>query len=304
LFVVSFAADGTQRFSRWVAAPEGSRITAAVLGPHAEVTIVGTARAALDLGAAGRIEPEPGAYDDTIAFVLQYATDGSLARHAMRAAKLGTTPRLAAWSDGRLALAFDAQDRGPTLEMIDPAALGSKTGHRPAVDFAGPIRAVAAAFDGDVMVATQAAGQDSVLTSTILRLSRTGELQWTRAMRGELQDGAFGVRANGDTWFGGWFDALPPGCTGPARTQDGGALPRLQIIGADGKRCRSVPVATRDARWNTPASLVDVSEGHIVYATPWLGSLALPGLAPRSAGSVGSRCIVLDLPADAPAYRP
>jgi hypothetical protein len=81
-------------------------------------------------------------------------------------------------------------------------------------------------------------------------------------------------------------------------------LPRLQIVSADGTRCRSVPVATRSAIWKPPASFVELPADHMLYATPCLGDLALPGLAPRSLGAFLTRCFVFDLPADSKEYTP
>ena len=56
---------------------------------------------------------------------------------------------------------------------------------------------------------------------------------------------------------------------------------------------------TRDA---APASLLEGSSGAGLYATPYFGDVDVPGVAARSAGTVGSRCALFDVPADAPAY--
>ena len=306
MFVVSLAANGSTRFTRRIKALGGGgsevpRVTAIVLGPHSDVTIAGTTSEALDFGTAS-IARDEGAYDDTILFVAHYSPDGLLAFSTARKAKLGTKPRLAAWPDGTIAVAFDARDGKAALEWLDPHGRGAPV----FLTLAGTLRAMAAAGGDDAVVATQRADDEThAPVIELARLTRRGETIWSRTMQGELQDGALAVRANGDTWFGGWFDGAPAACAAPASTSDAsGPLPRLQIVNADGRRCRSLPVATREARWTTPASLIESVTGRVYYATPYLGNVELPGVASRSSGMTTSRCALFDLPADGPGYAP
>jgi hypothetical protein len=304
MFVVSLAANGSTRFTRRIDALGGGdvpRVTAIVLGPRSEVTIAGTTSEPLDFGTASLARDE-GAYDDTMMFVARYSPNGALIFSTARKARLGTTPRLVAWSDGTVAVAFDARDGKAALEWLDPLGHGASV----SLALAGSIRAMAAAWRDDVVVATQRADETThAPVIELARLTRRGETIWSRTMQGELQDGALAVRANGDTWFGGWLDGAPTACASSASTSDAsGPLPRLQIVSADGRRCRSLPVATRDARWTTPASLVEGAKGRVFYATPYLGNVELPGVGSRSSGMTGSRCALFDLPADAPEYAP
>ena len=272
-----------------------------MLGSRSEVILAGTTGEALDFGTASLARDE-GAYDDTMMFVAHYSPDGVLVFRTARKAKLGTTPRLVAWSDGTVAVAFDARDGKPALEWLDPVGHGAPV----SLALGGSMRAMAAAGQDDVVVATQRADETShEPVIELARLTRRGETIWSRTMQGELQDGALAVRANGDTWFGGWFDGAPTACASPASTSDAsGPLPRLEIVSADGRRCRSLPVATRDARWTTPASLVEGVTGRVFYATPYLGNVELPGVASLSSGITGSRCALFDLPTYAPEYTP
>jgi len=139
----------------------------------------------------------------------------------------------------------------------------------------------------------------------LARLARRGETIRRTTIPGELQDGALAVRANGDLWFGGWFDGAPTGCASVLSSSDvDGRLPRLQIVSADGSRCRSLPVATRQAGWTTPASLAEARPGRMLYVTPYLGELELPGVPTLSSGTAASRCALLALPANAVEYTP
>jgi len=83
LFVLSFAPEGSLRFGRWVAAGpaltplEEARVSAAVLGPRSEVTLAGTTHQPLDFDGV-TLRPEENAYDRTVAFIVQYTSNGTL----------------------------------------------------------------------------------------------------------------------------------------------------------------------------------------------------------------------------------
>jgi hypothetical protein len=308
LFVVSLSATGATRFTRRIAALGGAgagdepHVTAVVLGPHSEITVAGTTRERLDFGVSSVAPGASGYDDDRMLFVARYAPDGALVFSAARKAKLGTLPRLVAMADGAVAVAFDARGGKPSLEWLDGQGHGSAA----SLALSGTIRAMTSSGRDEVVLATQRAeDRTGAPVIELARLTRRGGTIRATTIPGELQDGALAVRANGDLWFGGWFDGAPAGCASPPSSSDGaGRLPRLQIVSADGRRCRSLPVATRDARWTTPASLVETPRGRMLYATPYLGVLELPGVPPRSSGTGASRCALVALPADAVEYTP
>jgi hypothetical protein len=312
LFVLSFAADGTRRFGRWFTTPHRPRyreqphITAVTLGPRSEVTIAGVTAEAVDLG-TGTIAPEEAAYDHTLAFVARYAPDGTPVRVTARKARSGTLPRLAAWADGGVVVAFDGQDGAPVLEAFDGDAFGMSEGRRIPAAISGRVDALAAAGPGEMVVATESRTEAEPHLAHLARVTRQGELTWSRTMRGWISLGALTVRANGEAWFAGGFEGPSGGCVPPspmAEPEHADNLPRLQIVSADGTRCRSVPVTTRLANWEPPVSFVELPADHMLYATPCLGDLALPGLAPRSLGTFVTHCFIFDLPADSKEYTP
>jgi hypothetical protein len=309
LFVLSFAPDGTLRFGRWIEAgsaltsSEEPRVTAAVSGPRSEVTLAGTTHEPLDFGGV-TLRPGKEAYDNTVAFVVQYASNGVPAFATSRPAKLGTSPRLVARPDGALVMGFEARDGSPRLEAFEPTGPRG-VGHRLPVTLEGTLGALAAAGPHDVIAATQS--RDEGGTPTELRIARvaaTGEIVWSRIMHGELQDGALAVTASGNTWFSGWFEGDPTGCvSAPLEVEHESVLPRLQLIDASGARCRSLPASTRTARWSTPASLLETAAGRMTFAAPLAGTATLPGIRAQ-ATPLATRCVAVTLPTEAPEYLP
>ena len=59
-------------------------------------------------------------------------------------------------------------------------------------------------------------------------------------------------------------------------------------------------IATRDCQWPALASMHERDGARVLYATPYLGTLRLPGVEPHDAGAVGGRCVLLDPPAAPP----
>jgi len=303
LFVLSFAPDGARRFGRWVGGDgsvEKPRVTALVLGPRSEVSLAGTAREVLDFGGIA-LRPERGDYDDTFVFVVQYTATGTLAFATSLPARLGTSPRLVAARDGRLVVGFDARDGTSTLVAIGEHGVGERL----PVALQGSIGALVAQGAHDIVALTQS--RDAGGTSTDVRVSRLrggGSVVWSRIMHGELQEGAAAVTRRGDLWFGGWFEGDPDGCSSaPGAGEREPVVPRLQIIDASGARCRSLAVATRDARWSAAASLVETAEGRMTFVTPLSGESTLPGVRAH-ASPLANRCVAVSLPTAAPEYTP
>lgn len=303
LFVLAFAPDGSRRFGRWVVggrAVEKPRVTALVLGPRSEISLAGTAREALDFGGTS-LRPESGAYDDTFVFVVQYTSTGALTFATSRPARRGTSPRLVAEPDGRLVVGFDARDGTPALEAIDVRGAGDRW----PVALDGSIAALVAQGPHDIVALTQSRHAGGAPTDVrVSRVRQGGRIVWSRTMHGELQEGAAAVTGREDVWFGGWFQGTPDGCTSaPDALEREPVVPRLQIIDASGARCRSLAVATRDARWSAAASLVETAEGTMTFVTPLSGEATLPGVSAH-ASPLANRCVAVSLPTAAPEYTP
>ncbi len=308
LFVLSFAPEGSLRFGRWIAAGpalsslEEARVSAAVLGPRSEVTLAGTTHEPLDFGGV-TLRPEEKSYDRTLAFIVQYTSNGTLAFATRRPAKLGTSPRLIGRPDGGLVMGFEAPDGAATLEAFEPGERG--VGHRLPVTLEGTLGALAAAGSRDVVVATQSRNAGGGATEIrVARVGAQGNVVWSRTMKGQLQDDALAITAANITSFAGWLEDDPAGCvSAPLEAEHEPVLSRLQLIDASGVRCRSLPVATRPAHWSTAVSLLETAPGTVTLVTPLAGTATLPGI--RAQGSpLANRCVAVTLPTGGPEYSP
>jgi len=222
----------------------------------------------------------------------------------LREARHGSTPRLARARDGTLFFAYEDPAGRSFVERLDH---DGTTMWRRLLDAAPHARvdAIVTAAEGEgALVAGSGDIASGDPTFRLSRLSAAGAIEWTRSFDGEPQPGALLLRANGDVWLAGWIDSVRSGCANSLpRASNGVATsrPALVVVSADGRTCRSTAIASRASRWSVAASLVEAGGRRVLFSTTYLGELLLLSPPERlNAGSVGSRCAVLDLPADDP----